>query len=77
MRKFAEAIDAADDWANKNPAQASAIIEKWEHVSTSRGKYLRSKTLEPGLLQPILDSGAKYKLYPRPVSISEMVWKAP
>ncbi len=33
VRKFADAINAADDWANKNPAQASAIVEKWEHVT--------------------------------------------
>jgi NitT/TauT family transport system substrate-binding protein len=77
VRKFADAINAADDWANKNPAQAAAIVEKWEHVTISKGKYVHAKTLDPAMLQPLLDGGAKYKLYPRPVSAAEMMWKSP
>ena len=67
----------SSDWANKNPAQASAIVEKWEHVSLAKGKYVHARTLDPALIQPLLDAGAKYKLFPRPVSVSEMLGKTP
>ena len=77
VHKFNEAIDAADDWANKNPAQAAAIVEKWEHVTLSKGKYVHTRALDPALIQPLLDAGAKYKLYPHPVTFAEMAWKSP
>lgn len=77
IRKFNEAIDAADDWAGKNPVQAAAIVEKWEHVRYTNAKYVHARALDPALIQPLLDAGAKYKLYPRPVTFAEMAWKAP
>lgn len=74
VRRFAAAINDADDWAHKNPAQASAIVEKWLHVTTSKAPYYHSRTLDPALIQPLLDSGARYKLFPRPLNTSDLVW---
>ena len=73
-RRFASAINNADDWAAKNPGPSQTVLEKWLHVTLAHGRHFHSRTLDPALIQPILDSGARYKIYPRQINASEFIW---
>jgi NitT/TauT family transport system substrate-binding protein len=73
-RRFAQAINDADDWAGKNVAQSQVVLEKWLHVTLAHGRHFHSRTLDPALIQPLLDSGARYKIYPRALTAAELTW---
>lgn len=74
VRRFAEALNAADEWADKNVPQAEAVMEKWLKTKVTHMKHFHSKTLEPAMVQPLLDDAAKYKIIPRPLNMTEFVW---
>jgi len=77
VRRVAAALNDADDWAAKNPVQGQAVLEKWLHVKLAHGRHFHSRTLDPALIQPILDSGARYHIYPRQINASELIWTPP
>lgn len=77
VRRVAAALNDADDWAVRNPAQSQAVLEKWLHVTLAHGRHFHSRTLDPALIQPILDSGARYHIYPRAINASELIWTPP
>lgn len=76
VRRFAIALNNASEWADKNPVQAQAVLEKWLKAKTTRLRHFRSNTLDVGLIQPILDSAAKFKIIPRALSASDFIWTA-
>jgi len=74
VRRFAAALNDADDWAAKNQVQSQAVLEKWLKVKLAHGRHFHSRTLDPALIQPILDTGYRYKIYPRQINANEIIW---
>ena len=73
-RRFAQAILAADEWYDHNREQAQVVLEKWLHTKITKMHYTYSRTLDPALIQPVLDASARYKIIPRPMTASELIW---
>ena len=77
VRRFAEAIGAANEWSQRNPEQAHAVLEKWLHTKIAQMHYKFSRTLDPALIQPVLDGAAHYKIIPRAMTANELIWAGP
>jgi NitT/TauT family transport system substrate-binding protein len=73
---FAASLIAGEAWADANPAAATASLGRWTKTTVDRRRMVTTKTLDPALLQPLLDSAFKYKLLPRKLEASELIWSA-
>jgi len=73
-RKFHEAMAEASTWASTHPEEAAAIDRKYMKTTIARVHEKPSRTLSPELLQPVFDGAFKYKLMPRALSASEVIW---
>jgi NitT/TauT family transport system substrate-binding protein len=73
-RKFAAAINEAAAWAVKNPAAAAAVLRKYLNVTTTQAHEYHVRTLDPVLLQPLLDAAAHYKVLPQPLDARSLMW---
>jgi NitT/TauT family transport system substrate-binding protein len=76
IRKYTNAINEASAWAVRNPEQAALVLQKYMHVTFSRAHEYHARTLDPKLLQPILDAAVKYKLL-NPMRAEEIIWHPP
>lgn len=77
VRRFGLALNDANDWAERNMAPSQAVLEKWLKAKTNHVHHYHSKNIVAGFVQPLLDSAAKYKVIPHPLSASEFIWTAP
>lgn len=75
VRKFAAALNEASTWAVKNPEAAAAVLRKYLHTTTQVAHELHARSLDPALLQPLVDTAYKYGVLPRPLNVSDMIWK--
>jgi NitT/TauT family transport system substrate-binding protein len=77
LAKFVSAIHATAVWGNRNQAAMLAMLEqmtKIEHGLTARmGRPVLGERLEPGLIQPIIDAGARYGFLPRAFPAAELI----
>lgn len=73
-RKAADALVAAGQWAAANRTAAAAIFEKYTKIHLDRSGEEYAQTLDPALLQPVFDSGIKYKIVTAPVSAASFIW---
>jgi ABC-type nitrate/sulfonate/bicarbonate transport system substrate-binding protein len=73
-RRFATAIKEAGVWAATHSDQAASILEKYTKVKTTRTTLHFGATLDPNMVQPVLDAGLKYKILASPVSAADMIW---
>lgn len=74
VRKFAAAINGAAAWAVKNPEAAAGVLQKYMKVTFSRAHEYHARSLDPALVQPLLDAAVKYKML-APMNASEIIWK--
>lgn len=73
-KKYFDVMAEASVWASTHPEEAAAITRKYMKTNITRVHEKPSRTLAPELLQPVFDLAAKYKLTPRLVNASELVW---
>lgn len=66
VKRFDTVVRAAGKWANApaNRARSAAILEKYTKVSMSpqNTRIVYADTLDPALIQPVIDATAKYKV---------------
>lgn len=65
VRKFAAVMRESAQWANKpaNYTQSAAILEKYTKVAVgAANRVVYAERLDPALIQPSIDTAAKYKL---------------
>jgi NitT/TauT family transport system substrate-binding protein len=74
VRKFIAAINAGSAWAVRNPQQAAAVLRRYMKVTFAKAHEYHAQTLSRDLIQPILDSAAKYKILD-PMDSSDLIWK--
>jgi hypothetical protein len=65
----------AADWASKpaNHARASAILAKYAQTVSADAHTQYARTLDPALVQPVIDQGVKYHLLERHINASELL----
>lgn len=75
VRKYQTAMAQAADWASKpaNHARASAILAKYAQTVSADAHTQYARTLDPALVQPVIDQGVKYHLLERHINASELL----
>ena len=75
VRKYQAAMAQAAEWASKpeNHARASAILAKYAQTATADAHTQYARSLDPGLVQPVIDQGVKYHLLERRIDASELL----
>ncbi len=75
IKRFTGAINDASAWAVKNPEAAATTLQKYMKVTFTRAHEYHARTLDPALIQPLLDAAAHYKVLDRPMEAREIIWK--
>lgn len=79
--KFVAALKQGSEWANTHRRESAVILSKYTKIdvgvinSMARAEY--GLTLEPAVIQPIVDSAVKYGVIEKSVPMSELLWKTP
>jgi NitT/TauT family transport system substrate-binding protein len=74
VHKFAAAINDAATWAIKNPEAAGGVLRKYLRLTNSRAHEHHAFTLDPPLLQPLIDTGVRYKVLAAPLDVRDIIW---
>lgn len=72
-RRFSDAVVAAGQWAMAHPVDAAGILQKWVGFKEPRATMRYVTKLDPALVQPMCDVGARYKML-QPMEAGEIVW---
>jgi NitT/TauT family transport system substrate-binding protein len=79
--RFAAAIGKAGQWANTHDRESLAILLQNVKVDADTARSMsRSRfgvTLDPVMMQPVLDAGLKYDVLERPVAAADLIWRTP
>jgi NitT/TauT family transport system substrate-binding protein len=78
VRRFQLSINQAAAWSDRNPELARQALQKWlkiKDVTFRKGQH--TDTLDPALVQPMLDFAAKFKFLSRTLPASEMIYAPP
>jgi NitT/TauT family transport system substrate-binding protein len=62
VRKFEVAINEASAWAVQHPEAAADILRKYMKTTFTRAHEYHVRSLDPGLIQPVLDAALEYRL---------------
>jgi NitT/TauT family transport system substrate-binding protein len=76
-KSFADVMVQAAVWANANHDKAAAILEKYTKLQTDPAQHTFitfAQSLDPGMLQSVIDSGVKYKTVSHGFPASEIIW---
>jgi NitT/TauT family transport system substrate-binding protein len=77
-QKFNAVMRRTADWATKNPKRSAEILAKYSKLpvevieATHRAGY--SQTIDTGLVQPVIDAMAAYKIMPQKFPASELFY---
>jgi ABC-type nitrate/sulfonate/bicarbonate transport system substrate-binding protein len=75
VKAFAAAMTETARWANANHAQSGQILAKYLKVPLSPAQVRTpyAETLDPAMLQPLIDGAAKTKMIKEPLSASVLL----
>ena len=80
LRRFTETIYETARWANGHQGETLQILSKIAKIEIERVRTMNrvvwATSLDPRLMQPVLDIAAKYKLIDRPVAAADLILKA-
>lgn len=80
-QRFAEVMRQTADWANGHRKESAQILLRnlklAPEVAAKMQRATYGTTLEPSLLQPVIDNAQKYGGIERPVSASALIWTPP
>jgi NitT/TauT family transport system substrate-binding protein len=75
---FIGALRATAQWTNKNPAASATILERISKIPAETvgqmNRVVFGETLDPALIQPVIDTTAEYKFLPKTFNVTEMFW---
>ena len=79
--KFAGAIRKAAVWANAHPKESALLLTKFTKVdpavAATMTRAVYATSLDPALLQPVLDNAVRYGMLDKPLDANELIWKPP
>jgi len=77
MRNFSRSVRQAAAYVNDHPAQTIDVLSKFTSISPEViGKMTRAQmgtTLDPKLIQPVVDVCVHYKVIPAPIDAAQMI----
>ena len=79
--RFAAAIARASLWANTHDRESLAIflqtakLDPQTAASMARSRF--GASLDPAMMQPVLDTALKYGVLDRPIAASDLIWRKP
>jgi NitT/TauT family transport system substrate-binding protein len=80
VRRFAAAIRAASRWANTHVAETVPIVSKYTRLPEATIKGMMPhpwiETLQPGLIQPVLDTCASYGVLSKTFPARDIIYAA-
>ena len=80
LRRFSGAVYETARWANAHQGDTLQILSKVTKIEIERVRTMNriewATSLDPKLMQPVLDIAAKYKLIDRPVAATDLMLKA-
>jgi NitT/TauT family transport system substrate-binding protein len=77
VKRFADVITETARWANGHQAESAPILARWAHADLTtisgmtRCRY--STSLDPKLIDPVLQALYKYKTIDRPITAEELL----
>lgn len=77
VKRFAAVINDSARWANAHQAESASILARWSHADLAtiqgmtRCRYATS--LDPRLIDPVLQALYKYKTIDRPITAEELL----
>jgi NitT/TauT family transport system substrate-binding protein len=78
LRQFSVAMRAAAVWANAHRQESATILSKYSKISADlAGRMARDQqgtTLDPKLMQPVIDAMKKYGDLSSPLTAAQLVW---
>ena len=77
VRRFRIAIDRAGAWATRNPQAAAGILHKYLGSTEPLAHERHARSIEPSMIQPIIDAAVRYKIVERPLDARDIIWRAP
>lgn len=74
VRKFADAMAQAAVWANRNPAEAWNVLDKYAKTTTAPGAQhvLYTTKLQASDFQPLIDASAKYGVLQKSIPAKDL-----
>jgi NitT/TauT family transport system substrate-binding protein len=73
-KRFNDALVAGGAWGMGNAEAAAVILAKYTGSKETRTKMRFAPRLNPAWVQPVYDSGFRYKLLPALVSAADFCW---
>lgn len=79
VRKFVAAVYETAQWANTHHDETAPILATWLKLdavqvkSTPRAAFATS--LDPKLMQPVLDIAVRYNVVEKPVDAASLIWR--
>ena len=81
IKRFTQAIYEAGRWANAHHAESSAILVKYAKLDPDVAARMTrcdyADRLDPRLIQPSIDLGARFKVIDRAIPAAELIAKTP
>ena len=62
--------------AVKNPEAAAAVLRKYLKTTTQAAHEQHARSLDPAMLQPLIDAAYKYNVLPKPLDVRDIIWHA-
>ena len=75
VRRFRTAINRAGEWATHNPEAAAGILHKYLNMTVAKAREVHARSMEPSMVQPLIDAAVKYRYLDRPMDAREIIWK--
>ena len=72
---FAKSVVEGTQWSLANQGRAVELLSDWTNMKVDKLRQPMATTLDPAMLQPLLDAAFKYKLLPRPLVAADLIWK--
>ena len=78
LRKFSRVISEAAGYFNSHPAETAQWVSDMTKIELANvakmNRTMMGTSLDPALLQPLIDAAAKYGAIPRSFPAREIVW---
>jgi NitT/TauT family transport system substrate-binding protein len=80
LRRFNRVLQEANTYVTAHPAETLPLVVELTKITIAKDekihRTLNGTTLDPALLQPVIDAAAKYELIPRTFPAREILWSS-
>ena len=79
--RFAAAIKRSAMWANAHPKESAVYLTKFlkldPSVAANMNRAVNATSLEPSMLQPVIDNAVRYGMLDHTIDAKELIWTPP